>query len=129
MELEYVNIQTQSGCMYGGNQSLFGEKVRKSGCGMIAVCDMLLYLNGRNHTPVRFAEYSKFVEAFRDETAYKGHSNIWGIPQKRLVKMLNAHTEKYIFSFRSRIFLNEKKLAEIISASLESGLPVIIRIG
>lgn len=129
MELEYVNIQTQSGCMYGGNQSLFGEKVRKSGCGMIAACDMLLYLNGRSHTPVRFAEYSRFVEKFRDETAYKGHSNLLGIPQRRLVKILNANTENYIFSFKSRFFLNRKKLTEIISASLESGLPVIVRIG
>lgn len=130
MELEYVEIKTSGGNMYGGDQKLFGKKAAKSGCGMIAVCDMLLFLQRENSAPVSFSEYTDFVEKFRDEIAYKSSSNPFGIFAGKLVKMLNESCEAPVFKFYGRKkFRKESDLAESVKNSIKSGLPVIARIG
>lgn len=133
MELEYIKIKTSGGYMYGGDQKLFGEKVSKSGCGMIAACDMILFLRklgSGNFAPVSFSEYVKFVEKFRDEVAYKNSSNPLGIFPGKLAKMLNRSCGSHTFKFYGRKkFRKENDLAECISNSVKNGLPVIVRIG
>lgn len=112
--------------MYGGSQNLFGAKVRKSGCGMIAACDMILFLKGRL-TPT-FAEYAKFAEDFRDSVAYRRTSNPIGISPYRLAKMITSRTDKK-FTFSSRLKFTEKTLRSFIEKSLRCGVPVIVRVG
>lgn len=132
MELDYLKIKTSGGYMYGGDQKLFGKKASRSGCGMIAACDMLLYLDGRNAAPIPFKEYADFAENFRDNVAYKNTANILGIFPHRLVKMLNECSGKRFFEFYGRKKFrgdSGKSLAEFIGKSLENGLPVIVRVG
>lgn len=128
MELEYVKIKTSGGYMYGGDQKLFGKRAAKSGCGMIAVCDMLLFLRGKSSAPVSFSEYTDFVGNFRDEIAYKSSSNPLGIFPGKLVKMLNESGHAFKFYGRKK-FRKENDLAEFIKNSIKGGLPVIARIG
>lgn len=130
MELDYIRIKTENGgLMYGGNQSLFDERVKKSGCGMIAVCDMLLFFQNRAAEPIPMREYRKFVENFRDSTAYKGHRNLIGVSPFRAAKMLSRHSDGRKFRFFGRPKFTPVKLSEYIKYSLENGLPVIVRIG
>lgn len=127
MELEYVTIKTAGGLMYGGDQKLFGSAVRKSGCGMIAACDMTLFLRGE--TQQSFAEYGKFVENIRDNEAYKKSSNPFGLSPFKTARLINRHSENRSFVFLNRVFFGEKKLVRYIEKSIEAGLPIILRIG
>lgn len=130
MELDYIKIFTKNGsCMYGGNQSLFDVKVKKSGCGMIAACDVILFLSGRNTVPIPLCEYEKFVGKIRQEIAYRKTSNPFGIFPQRVVKILNKYVNEHEFVFRSRLSLNYEKLKNYIHETLKQGIPVIVRIG
>lgn len=127
MELEYVTVKTVGGLMYGGDQKLFGSAVRKSGCGMIAACDMILFLRGEIHQS--FAEYGKFVENIRDSEAYKKTANHFGLSPFKTARIINRHCRNSHFAFCSNVFFGEKKLAAFIESSIAAGLPVILRIG
>lgn len=131
MELEYIRIKTSGGLMYGGDQKLFGKQAARSGCGMIAACDMLLYLDGRSSSPITFNDYTRFVTDFRDNVAYKNSRNLFGIPSRRLVKMLNQHSGNRFFEFygKNKFRADENHLAEFIGKSLKNGIPVIVRVG
>ena len=96
MELEYVTVKTVGGLMYGGDQKLFGSAVRKSGCGMIAACDMILFLRGEIHQS--FAEYGKFVENIRDSEAYKKTANHFGLSPFKTASTDIAETVISLFS-------------------------------
>lgn len=91
MELDYIKIKNGNGVLYGGNQKYFGKAVSKSGCGMIAACDMLLYLSGKNAGTISFSDYTAFAEKLRDEIFYKNTRNPFGIFPRRLANIL---TEK-----------------------------------
>lgn len=127
MELEYVTIKTAEGLMYGGDQKLFGSTVRKSGCGMIAACDMILFLRGE--TQQSFSEYGKFVEDIRDNEAYKRTSNPIGLSPFKTARLVSRHSENLRFVFLSHVFFGEKKLVRYIEKSIAAGLPIILRIG
>ncbi len=131
MELKYIRIKTSGGLMYGGDQKLFGKQAARSGCGMIAACDMLLYLDGRSSEPIAFNEYARFVTDFRDNIAYKNSLNLFGIPSRKLVKMLNEHSGNRFFEFygRKKFRPDKNSLAEFIEKSLKNGMPVIVRVG
>ncbi|MDE5858811.1 MAG: hypothetical protein K2H23_00230 [Oscillospiraceae bacterium] len=127
MELEYISIKTSGGFMYGGDQKLFGSKVRKSGCGMIAACDMVLFL--RCEKSLTFTEYTHFIEDVRDNDAYRKTSNPIGVSPFKVAQLINTRTENHRFQFISRIFFGKKALGKFIEKSVAAGLPVIVRIG
>ncbi len=128
LELGYLKIKTGSGYLYGGDQKLFGKAVSSSGCGMIAACDVLLWLSGKACGEIPFPEYAAFAEKLRDETFYKGRRNFLGIFPRRLAKILTEKSGRK-FSYIPEQKLHEKKLEEIIFRSLNSGAPVIVRVG
>lgn len=131
MELKYLKINTGGGYLYGGDQKLFGKAVSSSGCGMIAACDMLLWLSGKSGGEISFSEYAVFAEKLRDETFYKGRKNFFGIFPRRLAKILTEKSGRKFTYFPARKLRgkNGKKLEEIISRSLSGGAPVIVRVG
>lgn len=127
MEIEYIKIRQENGYMYGGNQNLFGKKAKHSGCGMIAACDVILYLQGKRS--LTFPEYEEFVCKFRDEEAYRHTSNLIGIFPRRLAGMINSHSKAEEYVFLNRRKFSPESLREFISNSLSAGFPVIVRIG
>lgn len=131
MELKYLKINTGDGYLYGGDQKLFGKAVSSSGCGMIAACDVLLWLSGKSGGEISFPEYAVFAEKLRDETFYKGRKNFLGIFPRRLAKILTEKSGRKFTYFPARKLRgkNGKKLEEIISRSLSGGAPVIVRVG
>lgn len=131
MELKYLKINTGGGYLYGGDQKLFGKAVSSSGCGMIAACDVLLWLSGKSGGEISFPEYAVFAEKLRDETFYKGRKNFLGIFPRRLAKILTEKSGRKFTYFPARKLRgkNGKKLEEIISRSLSGGAPVIVRVG
>lgn len=131
MELSYLKIKTGSGYLYGGDQKLFGKAVSSSGCGMIAACDVLLWLSGKACGEIPFPEYTAFAERLRDETFYKGRRNFLGIFPRRLAKILTEKSGRKFEYFPERKLRGKdgKKLEEIISRSLNGGVPIIVRVG
>lgn len=128
MELNYLKIKTDKGCMYGGDQSLFGKLSTHSGCGMIAVCDTILYLNhGEGYSP-ELRSYKAFVEDIRGNEVYRRRLNLIGVPPGLIVKILKKHTGMD-FRFYGRGHLSQDDLRQLIGDSILQGVPVIVRIG
>lgn len=131
MELDYLKIKTKGGFMYGGDQKQFGKAASKSGCGMIAACDTLLWLSGKGGAEISFSEYASYVEKLRDGVFYNGTQNLIGIFPRRLAKILTEKSGRKFAYYPAVKFLsaNGKKLADYISKSIKSGVPVIVRVG
>ncbi|MCH5192408.1 MAG: hypothetical protein J1F11_00500 [Oscillospiraceae bacterium] len=128
MELDYLKIRTDRGYMYGGDQSLFGKLSSHSGCGMIAVCDTILFLrHGEGYSPT-LSEYTSFVEDVRDNDIYRHRLNLIGVPTGLIIKTLKKYTKKS-FRFYGKGKFDRKGLGQLISDSILQGVPVIVRIG
>lgn len=117
--------------MYGGDQKNFGKAASKSGCGMIAACDTLLYLSGKGGEEISFSEYVSYVEKLRDGVFYNGTRNLLGIFPRRLAKILTEKSGRKFAYYPAVKFLSAdgEKLADYISSSIKSGVPVIVRVG
>ncbi|MCM1024271.1 MAG: hypothetical protein NC395_09455 [Prevotella sp.] len=117
--------------MYGGDQKLFGKSVSRSGCGMIAACDTLLYTERKDGAEISLADYTAFVKKLRDSVFYNGTRNPIGIFPRRLAEILTGISgRKFVFYPAANFFSRDgKKLADFISRSLENGAPVIVRLG
>lgn len=131
MELNYIKIKNGNGVMYGGNQKYFGKAAKKSGCGMIAACDVLLYLSGKYAETVSFSDYKAFAEGLRDGVFYGKRKNPFGIFPRRLAKILTEKSGRKFAYYPARKFCGGKgkRLAEFISEEIKSGVPVIVRVG
>lgn len=113
--------------MHGGDQALFGKKASRSGCGMIAACDYILYSRGKRN--MSFEEYSGFVSRFRDEEAYLHSSNLLGLFPEKTVRLINSHIKAPGVTFISHSEFSPESLKKFISDSISAELPVIVRIG
>lgn len=130
MELEHTKILLKNGIItFGGNQSRLNDKIRKTACGMIAVCDMLLRLRNEKNMPVPVDEYISFVMDMADNYFYKYSRNPFGIPVGKILEALNNGQNKCRFRFISRLRLNKEKIRMLIENSLLRNIPVIVRIG
>ncbi len=129
MEIEFVKVLNPWGESYGGNQSSFqnqpnGKRIKRCGCGLMAVCDMTLFLQKTN--VISWVEYIGFV---CDKAKNLGITDSFGIPPKKVVKILSEDNPDYGFTFIYKRKLTEKTLCEILEKSISEGFPVIIRVG
>lgn len=126
-----MKVKTETGVTYGGNQKYFGKAASKSGCGMIAACDMLLYLSEKNIGTISFSDYIAFAEKLRDEVFYKNTRNPFGIFPRRLARILTEKSGRKFRYYPAMKFFGKsgKNLAEFISEKIKSGVPVIVRVG
>lgn len=127
MELDHLKIKMSDGYMYGGDQSLFGKRSLRSGCGMIAACDLILYSKGKRF--IDFSEYAAFVRKFRDEKAYFHSRNLIGIFPRKLVKLINSELSAEKVRFMSRRKFTAESLQKFIYSSILADKPVIVRVG
>lgn len=126
MKLDYIKITNENGgVMHGGNQSHFEKKIKRSGCGMIAACDMLLYK--QNKKALTIDDYKSFITENSQGFFYKFHYNLIGVAAYRIVKFLNK--QGYSFRFVSRHKLKGNAFEQAIKSSLENDTPVIVRVG
>lgn len=126
MRLDYIKITNENGgVMHGGNQCLFGRNIHRSGCGMIAACDMLLYK--QNKKALTMDDYKQFITENSQSFFYKFHFNLIGISARRIIKFLRK--QGYTFRFIPRYSLKGETLEQTIKKSLENDTPVIVRIG
>ena len=129
LETEYIRIIKDNVVYFGGNQSWFDDNIRKTACGLIAACDMELWLKSKNPPPLPFEQYRTSVEYNAKNYFYKKRLNLSGIPARLIVDFLNKQDFAPRFRFIDRRKFSESELQRVISKSLDKNLPVIIRIG
>ncbi len=126
LKLDYIRITNENGgVMHGGNQSLFEKKIKRSGCGMIAACDMLLYKQSRK--ALTLDDYRSFITENSQSFFYRFHYNLIGVSAGRIVKFLKRHGLNVRFISRHR--LKGNKFGQFIKQSLDNDTPVIVRVG
>ena len=111
--------------MHGGNQSHFSRNIKRSGCGMIAACDMLLYK--QNKKALSDSDYKQFITEKSASFFYKRHVNLIGVAAYRIVKFLRK--QGYSFRFVPRRKLKGNLFEQLIKETLDKGTPVIVRVG
>ena len=126
MKLDYIKITNEKGgVMHGGNQSRFSSNIRRSGCGMIAACDMLLYM--QNKKALSDSDYMQYITEKSTDFFYKHHFNLIGVAAYRIVYFFRK--QGYNFRFLPRRRLKGNLFEQLIKKTLDSGTPVIVRIG
>jgi len=129
IELEYTKIRLENGIItYGGNQMMFGKRVKKSGCGMIAALDLSLFLNKSNVFPLTITEYKRHI-TFSESWFYKNSANLFGISPRKIIRYLSENLNGRDFSFICGNKLSKSALNELLRKALCENTPVIIRIG
>lgn len=125
VKLDYIKITDgKSGVMHGGNQSDFCRKICRSGCGMIAACDMLLYKQGRK--ALSHGEYKQFISE-QESFFYGFHFTFIGVTACRIIRFLRR--QGFSFRFVPQYRLKGTALEQLISEALEKDTPVIVRVG
>ena len=61
----YVRINCGDRQLYGGDQAAFGGLIESTGCGLIAMADISLYLSG--NTELTAEEYESYIRSFNEE--------------------------------------------------------------
>lgn len=129
MELEFIKVINPWGESYGGNQNSFlnqpnGKRIKRCGCGLMAVCDMTLFLQKTKTLP-----WAEYVKSVCEKAKKLNITDSFGISTKKVIKMLSESNPDYTFSFIPKRKLSENGLRETIGKSLSAGFPVIIRVG
>ncbi|MBQ1270712.1 MAG: hypothetical protein IIY11_03545 [Clostridia bacterium] len=137
----FIEVEGARGVTYGGNQRYSRQNyVKKSGCGVIASCDLLLYLSDHRGD----CKNGFFADALRDNRLTLEEYNDladrlrrhylpvvpnYGINGFSLAIGLNAYFMRYKLPFTARWGVGKGRLWSAIDEMLSKDLPVIFSIG
>lgn len=137
----YPSVRKDSSCSYGGNQNWSYKAVmRKSGCGVIAATDLLLYLH-RNRKHCQTEVFSKIPASgtlplgvynrLTERMRWKYFPVIpqFGTAGLGITAGLNSYFRKYRLPLRARWAVWGKDLWSHVEQMLADDLPVILAIG
>lgn len=145
---QYIQVkrETTNKVTYGGDQGFFkevsgsaeDERKRRLGCGIVAFCDLLLYLTGTN--PVyQIQEIKKYSDRILTESEYKACFNfvygfLGGLPERRnkglsgfkLSRKFNRMAAAENWKLKAVWGWSSKKLFQRITRMLDQDIPVIL---
>ncbi len=138
----YFAVKMPEGKSYGGNQNWSSSiLVRKYGCGVTAIADVLAYL-GLHHPTCRtelldgmlredgclsYPRYERYLrKIYRN---YLGIIPFFGVPNFQLPGALNHYFRHYRIGLRAVWCLRSGKILERIQESLSKDYPVILAVG
>lgn len=124
MKLDYLKIRTENGEIYGGNQSMFSKNIKRSGCGMIASCDTVLFVKGKKS--VDESEYRRIIE---NSGFYRRRLRPFGIPTGFICRYLASCLDGRKFLFIPARRLSRESMEKHFTDSIGAGIPVIVRVG
>lgn len=144
---DYIRVRRRKNgeLTYGGDQGFFqGDGSRKqdkrkqmSGCGVVALSDILLYLAGKREAPCCFEESVRYAGRILDEEEYKEYYNTIyellgrirsgnGISGLNLKLKFNKLARKNNWSLRALWGLNGGKIYIRMEEMLKNDIPVIL---
>ena len=135
-------VKTQADKSFGGNQNwATGYMMRKYGCGVVAMGDVLIYL-GIHRLPcntdllygmlredgcLSYPRYERYLRKMNKR--YLGIIPGFGVPNFQLARAMNRYFRHYRIDLRARWCLSSGKMLERIQDSLSKDYPVILAIG
>lgn len=134
-----VSVLHSSGASYGGSQQFFeSETMRRAGCGVVAVADLLLYLALYHGCPtaltgkpesheISFPQYSRLCEKLRKK--WLPVIPRFGKTGLDLALGLNLIFSHCRLPYKARWCAGQEKLFDRAEAMLRSDIPVIISVG
>ena len=138
----YLAVKTQAEKSFGGNQNwATGYMMRKYGCGVVAMGDVLIYL-GIHRLPcntdllygmlredgcLSYPRYERYLRKMNKR--YLGIIPGFGVPNFQLARAMNRYFRHYRIDLRARWCLSSGKMLERIQDSLSKDYPVILAIG
>ena len=138
----YLAVKTQADKSFGGNQNwATGYMMRKYGCGVVAMGDVLIYL-GIHRLPcntdllygmlredgcLSYPRYESYLRKMNKR--YLGIIPGFGVPNFQLARAMNRYFRHYRIDLRARWCLSSGKMLERIQDSLSKDYPVILAIG
>ena len=138
----YLAVKTQADKSFGGNQNwATGYMMRKFGCGVVAMGDVLIYL-GIHRLPcntdllygmlredgcLSYPRYERYLRKMNKR--YLGIIPGFGVPNFQLARAMNRYFRHYRIDLRARWCLSSGKMLERIQDSLSKDYPVILSIG
>ena len=138
----YLAVKTQADKSFGGNQNwAAGYMMRKYGCGVVAMGDVLIYL-GIHRLPcntdllygmlredgcLSYPRYERYLRKMNKR--YLGIIPGFGVPNFQLARAMNRYFRHYRIDLRARWCLSSGKMLERIQDSLSKDYPVILAIG
>ena len=138
----YLAVKTQADKSFGGNQNwATGYMMRKYGCGVVAMGDVLMYL-GIHRLPcntdllygmlredgcLSYPRYERYLRKMNKR--YLGIIPGFGVPNFQLARAMNRYFRHYRIDLRARWCLSSGKMLERIQDSLSKDYPVILAIG
>lgn len=138
----YFAVKTPEGKSFGGNQNWSTcFLVRKYGCGVAAIADVLVYL-GLHHPEFQtellsgmlredgclsFPRYERYLR--RIYKRYLGIIPFFGVPNFQLPRAMNHYFRHYRIGLRAKWCLRSGRILERIQESLSRDCPVILCIG
>lgn len=138
----YLAVKTQADKSFGGNQNwATGYMMRKYGCGVVAMGDVLIYL-GIHRLPcntdllygmlredgcLSYPRYERYLRKMNKR--YLGIIPGFGVPNFQLARAMNRYFRHYRIDLRARWCLSSGKILERIQDSLSKDYPVILAIG
>jgi len=129
----YIQIPDEAGASFGGSQTWFPSDgtrhdrlLQKSGCGLIAAVDFLLYV-GKEEVPASREAYLKLLRSFRRRYPVFPAAGSFNV---QLPLFLNRELRRIGFEKRLRFspFPTKRSLLKRIRSSLAEGYPVILLI-
>ena len=122
----YLNVETNSGTSYGGNQAWLPYKfLKKTGCGVISAADVILHLNKKVTLSER--EYTDFAKMLWMQ--YLPVIPGFGMNGLTLMLGLNRYFYKKGLSYRACWKLSGRKMISRIDQMLSKDIPVILGVG
>lgn len=138
----YLAVKTQADKSFGGNQNwATGYMMRKYGCGVVAMGDVLIYL-GIHRLPcntdllygmlredgcLSYPRYERYLRKMNKR--YLGIIPGFGVPNFQLARAMNRYFRHYRIDLRARWCLSSGRMLERIQDSLSKDYPVILAIG
>lgn len=138
----YLSVKTPGECSYGGSQEWSkSHTMRKYGCGVVGIADLLLYL-GLHHPScetdlhhgilredgyISYARYERYLMKMRRR--YLHVIPGFGVPGWYLPFALNRYFRRYRLDLRASWGLRLRPMLPRIEAMLEDDIPVILAIG
>ncbi len=138
----YLAVKTQADKSFGGNQNwATGYMMRKYGCGVVAMGDVLIYLGIhrlscntdllygmlREDGCLSYPRYERYLRKMNKR--YLGIIPGFGVPNFQLARAMNRYFRHYRIDLRARWCLSSGKMLERIQDSLSKDYPVILAIG
>ena len=138
----YLAIKTQDGKSFGGNQNwAAGCMMRRYGCGVVALGDVLAYLGIhqlscntdllygilREDGCLSYPRYERYLRKINKR--YLGVIPGFGVPNFQIPRAMNRYFRHYRIDLRARWCLSSGKMLERIQDSLSRDYPVILAVG